>query len=577
MGLSIVHFMWEYQHTFKIEIEVKFNSVLKAAGFDGKSKVFLIGVKAPSSAAHFPICLWPEDGSLPFEIFSGINEEIESNIPNHPMQNVIFGDKPSMDDLPENIRKLVVRDIVTKRLVSYSEAKNLEHFVSFPQKLNDYHVCAVAFLPIQELKKWKKVQVEEQDRYSFDKKTYEINFIDFIATAIMQEAARELSMPQPGRFHNLSFRDDQELLRTSAKNFVSKVASEIDVVYSQNLFRYMCSIAELFYERNEGFGKIIFDKSKEHNFFIEFENEIPLSNFRWSRKILEACNEGFALLADCQNICGIIDTNKYFNETSYDILEVQFYGYGRWQMHQNGEPILGVSHGMPTLVKPTILEARFKENLELVFDNENINIERIWQIYSEISSLNEGCMIIVSEDAESESRRLLTQGMKIVPTELEGKLLGSVSKIDGTVMLGLDGKCYGIGYILDGLTNDACKSERGSRYNSAIRYIKNSEKKRLAVVFSEDRTLDIVPLLPPKQSSQEIELAIENLEGSNLENFHEYRNFLDLKRFYLSQYQCDRINIALERINNLPRDPLMIHWETEKFEVNPDMSGKFLF
>ena len=56
-----------------------------------------------------------------------------------------------------------------------------------------------------------------------------------------------------------------------------------------------------------------------------------------------------------------------------------------------------------------------------------------------------------------------------------------------------DGTCHAIGAILDGLATEKGDSSRGSRYNSAVRYVNSSKYPVLAVVVSEDGWIDLLP------------------------------------------------------------------------------------
>ena len=49
--------------------------------------------------------------------------------------------------------------------------------------------------------------------------------------------------------------------------------------------------------------------------------------------------------------------------------------------------------------------------------------------------------------------------------------------------------------ILDGLATEKGDSSRGSRYNSAVRYVESSRYACLAIVVSEDGLIDLLPPL----------------------------------------------------------------------------------
>ncbi|OZB78557.1 MAG: hypothetical protein B7X29_04415 [Halothiobacillus sp. 13-55-115] len=58
----IDYFMFSYQNSFRVGIEILARSTLKKIGVDADPKVLLVGAKAPSSNAAHPVCIEPEDG-----------------------------------------------------------------------------------------------------------------------------------------------------------------------------------------------------------------------------------------------------------------------------------------------------------------------------------------------------------------------------------------------------------------------------------------------------------------------------------------------------------------------------------
>lgn len=88
--------------------------------------------------------------------------------------------------------------------------------------------------------------------------------------------------------------------------------------------------------------------------------------------------------------------------------------------------------------------------------------------------------------------------------------------------------------LLGSPAHSRCTPARGSRFNSAIRYVYADQTRRLAIVLSEDRTLDIIPLLRRQISRDEFEGNIAALEKADLNNYHEPRNWLGRNRFYSS-------------------------------------------
>jgi len=98
----------------------------------------------------------------------------------------------------------------------------------------------------------------------------------------------------------------------------------------------------------------------------------------------------------------------------------------------------------------------------------------------------------------------------------------------------------------------------------------------MAIVFSDDRTVDIVPLLNPQIKKREIEKHIVALEGASNDTYHASQNWLDKHRFYLNPRQCDRINKALERLEHLPKRVGELRWIVSPFEPNCRLDDSYL-
>ena len=104
------------------------------------------------------------------------------------------------------------------------------------------------------------------------------------------------------------------------------------------------------------------------------------------------------------------------------------------------------------------------------------------------------------KDIKNEAIRLSNygRGMLISPVDLieQREVITNITAIDGAIMLDYECRCYAIGVILDGDMVIKGKPERGARYNSVTNYVERQKKAGrnfLAVVISEDRTIDLYP------------------------------------------------------------------------------------
>lgn len=148
----------------------------------------------------------------------------------------------------------------------------------------------------------------------------------------------------------------------------------------------------------------------------------------------------------------------------------------------------------PRAGSPTVqLEATVKE----IFGDQCLNhLSALKNLVAVATASMQGSVIIVLETPEQcfdEAKRL--GATKVHPVELGNVEAQHLTRIDGAIIVDLSGRCYAIGAILDGSAVPAKQdSARGSRYNSALRYV-SSRKRTLAIVTSEDGGVELLPNL----------------------------------------------------------------------------------
>jgi len=72
-----------------------------------------------------------------------------------------------------------------------------------------------------------------------------------------------------------------------------------------------------------------------------------------------------------------------------------------------------------------------------------------------------------------------------------------------------------------------------------------------------------------------LERHVAAFEAATLDNYHESRNWLDNHRFYISSDQCNRLNAAITRLDDLPKEVGLIYLGTNSFEAHPDMNESY--
>lgn len=110
-----------------------------------------------------------------------------------------------------------------------------------------------------------------------------------------------------------------------------------------------------------------------------------------------------------------------------------------------------------------------------------------------------GTMLVVlsGRHAKEEVERLsrVKAGMQDANPSVRVDVINKLNAIDGSVIMGTDGIVYGIGMILDGDSSAEGNPARGARYNSAKKYRKYLESRKmpgLIFIVSEDGSVEIL-------------------------------------------------------------------------------------
>ncbi|GMV19520.1 MAG: hypothetical protein AMXMBFR56_77440 [Polyangiaceae bacterium] len=553
---SINLFMWVYQPHFRIEFEHLLDSVLREIGAEEVGgKCLLVGAKMPDAKVAHDVCVEPEDGQWAVSLFAKLPEAISEHIKNHPLKNMYYGDEPSMRDKPENIRRDSVRQAVQDALVPYDAQSNVRSFAGAPAPVDGYYVVPVLQLPNAVFERFRPLREPVTDgRFVGDS-----SLIHSAVRHVLDEAHDELLRPDPGRYLRGRHASAAEIVKRAASSFMYTPGVAIgDRGYARwNLFERFNLISSLMYEGAEGRGRILLANldSGAVDVVLALAEPVPFSEPRWARKILQMASLETALLANTESILGLGNIAKGTDPwKTQNLFEVEFLDHYHWRLSCGDEALLVSRYGVPSLPKDKFPRARLLDTFQRLFPESTADhVAAFTALFDAAVEQHHGSMLVVANDAVAEAERLSGQGTKIIPAKLTPELYRRVSNIDGTIIVDPQCVCHAVGVILDGPANEQCTASRGARYNSGIRYVAASRKPRLAVVVSDDRTVDVIPVLRPRIHRGAIEERIATLQESNVDNHHEPIGWLDEHRFYLDQSQCDRVNAEQRRLDALPR------------------------
>jgi len=397
---------------------------------------------------------------------------------------------------------------------------------------------------------------------------------------VLEEASEELRRPDPGRSLRGRMRQPDEIVRIAARRFMSTPGLTIGNTRSYtDLFERFNVISSLMYEGARGIGHMVLvaPENDAIEYILRFKEPVPFHEPRWARKVLQMAAPDVALIADSENIFGLGRLSYNHNASAQDAFTIDFLDHYHWELRCGRQPMLRSRYGLPKLPQEPVSRVAFTSNYARLFPNSSEQVrDHIWTLFNVATGQEHGSMILIAADAADEAARLAQQGTGIEPTLLTEELLRRVSGIDGTIILDPHGICHAVGVILDGSANPECTPSRGSRFNSGLRYVAAARVRRLAIVVSDDHTVDIIPMLRQQVSRTLIDHNVAALETASLDDYHKPRNWLDTHRFYLNAGQCARVNAALDRIEKLPLDVGEFVIQTTRLQPDPEMDDSYL-
>ena len=574
----LIHlFMWGYQQHFASNVGYLAEKVFEELGVPLKPDVLLVGVLKPD-ADDQPICVEPEDGKWNLSLFAEIPIRYPETVKNHPLQRMCYGDEPSMRDKPENIRRSSATIVVQDSLKKFDQDNEVKSFCGAARPVGNYYVVPVLQVPTSLFDQFPPLslpKIEDKFQPSGDH-----SLVHSCLRVLLDEASRDLLGPDPGRSLTSGSRSASEIVAEGAEDFmrIPDLLTAERCYGSGDLFRRLNIISSLFYERQKSIGSLVLVRPDNPciDYLVRFETPVPFRQPRWARKILAMANSGISLIASESQIYGLGRLKPDHDPTKLDAFTINFLDHYQWELRYGNLPLLFSRYREAHLPQPPISRERFVSNFLRLFPEALIaNAEHLWKLFEACTFLGHGSMLVIAEDAASEAARLADQGTSIHGVLMTAELLECVSGIDGSILLDPTSICHAIGVILDGMADKDCSPARGSRFNSALRYVGSHNKRRMAIIFSDDRTIDIVPLLRPQIYKAEIEEHISGLENASIETYHTHRNWLDDYRFYLEVTQCIRINAALERLEPKVMAAGQIWVVLNKFEPNPELNETY--
>lgn len=342
----------------------------------------------------------------------------------------------------------------------------------------------------------KKIFKERVANCYYDEKNQEYSMLALLFDNILSEIKRIIwkDILKGENYTTANYDKDDEILIFQTVN---------DFLWSNKLPDLMniMNLSSLLYEGRQCKGSLIFIKQiailEKHILFFSKPIIFNMNNQRLIRKLLEITVEKYSLVYDLENnnIVGMLCEIDELG--SCDVFKLTFLGQLHWKLLYKQKNIVEYDMGHYYLIDQKDWYVNFERDWENVSEKcLQVSKEQCLKLVEAVRQQTHGAIIILSDIAKTESTRLCSQnrGVSIESFNFlqDTNLIQRVTSIDGAVMIDYDYMCYGIGIILDG---PAVKGDtsRGSRYNSALTYVKWEQSgNAIAIVISEDGMVDLL-------------------------------------------------------------------------------------
>jgi hypothetical protein len=376
------------------------------------------------------------------------------------------------------------------------ESQGWLSFCSIPVLMGDYLVCSVLQMDLDVYVSHPFLSAFMVDRLSHGGMP---SLIAAVAEEFLETCEHELSVENPGNSVRTWRRDAAEIVRGGGRRLMtfpiaaagrerdpSGVFSSLDIISSQR------------YEGEVGSGRLVLARRGHENLAatISLREAVNLDDHRAVRKLLQLSSGNLPLLSDTAACYGLGTVSPQYDPEREDLFVVSFVKHHTWQLRHDDDVLMHVANGTPGFLHADFPATKLEAELQRLFAMTPEQAKPLLDLAEDVAREPHGSMLVISANdaAAAEATRLgiCNQATAIDPCQLAEDVLQRLTRIDGAVLVDLEGRCHAIGVILDGVATDRGSRARGARYNSALRYIETRDKAAVSVVKSEDGMIEVI-------------------------------------------------------------------------------------
>lgn len=571
---TLKYYMWGYQPHFRISLKVRAEDLFGKLSNKLVPDVFLVGKLVDKDPNSHPVCPDPED-FCDVSIFNNLDSVISEIADADPDKHMFHTQLTAAENHQKRINKRWIRQGVLK-ILSESDSEG-QFFGSFPKRVDNYEVVVVLRFEKKLFESFYSLKIDTVNgRYKISQ-----SFIDSCITEFLNAAADALDKDNPGASGSIE-RPTDELMRSSAKSLMHTPAwhcGSFKGLYG--LYDAANAISLSRYEGSEAVGRLLVSRQDHPSIetVVRFLKPAKLNRARSIRKLLETSSDSLALLTDSDIVYGLGVQKNNYDASKEDLYEIRFTKHHAWSLVHANNVIMTIEDGSPQLPKEKISKEKILSDLKRLFPaNSEDQNKNIYSLIECAAKQKHGTMLVITNKAEQEAKRLENQSTPIEPIKLNQELVHNLTTIDGAILLSPNGVCHAIGVVLDGVASPKGDPARGARYNSAIRYI-SVNNDSLAVVISEDGTVDLVPNLRPQFPRLDIDEVIKEAQEIlakpelDLGDANKLLQWFETVAFYLSENDCNVANKLLELRDKAPYEGIRIVYK--QFKKHEEMNDSY--
>ena len=489
-GLAVLKLpMWEHQSLFRVSAQLFAEGVFNLLDRSLRPEVFLLGfASAKESDEPGGVVVEPSSTRYQPGDFARVKARAAVLEANAGPQGSVYHLHPNDHDRSEKQHwyELVCQATETTLAeLTTSRQENRRSFCSVPVSLQGYLVTVVLQVAADCYEGYFALPKPGNGRPSNLPHAAIIEFLHDCARALREADTADNDQPVLDRDHN-------ELLRSAGRRLMLRVAP----AGTHGLYDACNGVAALRHEGDEGIGTMLVSRRLHPGIVpvLTLETPVPMRDHRSIRKLLELSEGHTALISDASHVFGLGQLVSESDTQFEPLSTVHFTNHYSWEMSHAGHVLMRVVSNTPRLPQGRVAADNFTRVAARIFPSLNDDsIDYLWDLARKASTQPNGTILVISAGAAHEARRLTRQCFRVVPRIMTPSVLRLVTNIDRAVLIEPNGVCHAIGAILDGLATEKGDSSRGSRYNSALRYVNSSQYPVLAVVVSEDGWIDLLP------------------------------------------------------------------------------------